>query len=238
MLGLTVSSDGATLFLEDFSDNSASPNMALGTGHGSPVTNFTGAFNITSGSNSRIYLGTNNTDYSTIDFTLEADVTVPSAIFSNPWTMAFLGMGSPNADGANFGEPLTGPDIMMVLRADDLGNFGNLKARDNDVGGNTSIYDNIGLTAGTHGMRMDWNATTSQATYLFDLGNDGTYDPALTFVVNGADNGFSGINSQLFVGGGNGLTIDNISVTSPVPEPSSALLGALGVLALGARRRR
>ena len=152
--------------------------------------------------------------------------------------MAFLGMGGPNADGANYGEPLTGSDIMMVLRADDLGNGGNLKARDNNVGESTSIYDNIGLTVGTHGMRMDWNATTSQATFLFDLGNDGTYDPALTFVVNGSDNGFSGSNSQLFVGGGNGLTIDNISVTSPVPEPSSALLGALGFFILGALRRR
>ena len=73
---------------------------------------------------------------------------------------------------------------------------------------------------------------------MFDLGNDGTYDPALTFTVNGADNSFTASNSQLFVGGGNGLTFDNVSVTSPVPEPSSALLCALGAFALGARRRR
>ena len=98
--------------------------------------------------------------------------------------------------------------------------------------------NNIGLTAATHGMRMDWNATTSQAIFMFDLGNDGTYDPALTFTVNGADNSFTASNSQLFVGGGNGLTFDNVSVTSPVPEPSSALLCALGAFALGARRRR
>ncbi len=236
MVGLTVSSNGATLFTEDFSDNSASPNMALGTGHGSPTTTTTGNFTITSGSNSRIYLGTNDTNYSTIDFSFEADVTVPSAIFSNAWTMAFLGMGSPNADSGAFGEPLTGSNIMMVLRGDD-GPGGNLKARDNDAGGGTNIYNNIGLTAGTHGMRMDWNATTMQATYLFDVGNDGSYDPALTFVVNGADNGFTASNSQLFVGGGNGLSFDNISVTAPIPEPSAALLCGLGVLGLLRRRR-
>ena len=171
VVGLTVSSEGAILFTEDFSDNSASPNMAVGIGHGSPTTSTTGNFTITSGSNSRIYLGTNDTNYNTIDFTFEADVTVPVAIFSDPWTMVFLGMGSSNADGGAYGEPLTGSNIMTVLRADDLGNFGNLKARDNDVGGGTSIYDNIGLTVATHGMRMDWNATSKQATFLFDLNN-------------------------------------------------------------------
>ena len=236
LVGFTLSANGAVLFSEDFSDNSASPNMLLGAGFGSPTTTTTGDFTITSGSNSRIYLGTNDTDYSTIDFSFEADVTVSSAIFSNAWTMAFLGMGSPNADGGAFGEPLTGSNIMMVLRGDD-GPGGNLKARDNDLGGGTNIYNNIGLTAGTHGMRMDWNATTMQATYFFDVGNDGTYDdPALTFVVNGADNGFTASNSQLFVGGGNGLVFDNINVTA-VPEPSLALLSGLGVLGLLRRRR-
>lgn len=235
MASLTVSSHGATLFTEDFSDNSASPNMALGTGHGSPQTNFTGAFTITSGSNSRIYLGTNDTNYNTIDFTFEVDVTVPVAIFSDPWTIAFLGMGSPNANGGSYGEPTTGSNIVMALRADDLGNFGNLTSRDN--GAFSPQQNPIGLTVATHGMRMDWNATSKQATFLFDLNNDGTYDPALTFVVNGADNGFTGSNSQLFLGGGNGLIFDNISVTAPVPESSAALLGGLGVLGLLRRRR-
>ena len=236
MVGLTLSSNGATTFTEDFSDNSPNPNMLTGSLFGSATTDYTGGnFKITSGSSSRIYLGTNDTDYSTNDFTFEADVTVPSAIFNNAWTIAFIGMGSTTPNAGSYGEPVTGSNIVMALRADDLGNTGNLSSRDN--GAFSPQFNGLGLTIGTHGMRMDWNATTKLATFLFDLGNDGTYDPALTFVVNGSDNGFTGSNSQLFVGGGNGLIFDNISITS-VPEPSSVLLGGLGVLSLARRRRK
>lgn len=232
MVGLTVSSNGATLFTEDFSDNSANPNMATGTGFGSPTTTTTGAFTITSGDGNRIYLGTNNADYSTIDFTFEADVFVPN--LGSPWGIAFLGMGNRDA-GGGFGEPLVGSNIMMALRGTDDFPSGSLTSRDNGAFG--AAFSNIGLTATTHGMRMDWDATTMQATFLFDLGNDGTYDPALTFTRNGADNGFTASNSQLFLGGGNGLSFDNISVTAPIPEPSAALLCGLGVLGLLRRRR-
>jgi hypothetical protein len=229
MVGLTVSSNGAILFTEDFSDNSAAPNMAVGTGFGSPTTTTTGSFTITSGPNNRIYLGTNDTNYSTINFTFEADVFVPN--LGSPWGIAFLGMGSRDA-GGGFGEPSVGSNLMMALRGTDDSASGSLTSRDNGVAANA--FFNIGLTATTHGMRMDWNATTQQATFLFDLGNDGTYDPGLTYVVNGADNGFTASNSQLVLGGGNGLSFDNISV---IPEPSAALLGGLGILGLLRRRR-
>ncbi len=231
---LTVSAKGATFFTEDFSDNSASPNMALGTGYNSPTTDFTGAFTITSGDSNRIYLGTNDTDYSAVDFVFEADVTIPN--LGSPWSIAFLGMGSSNANGGFYGEPTTNQNVITALRPDE-GDGGNLSSRDNGVFGGPH-FSGIGLTTATQGMRMEWNATSKLATFLFDVGNDGTYDPALTFTVDGSNNGFTGSNSQLFVGGGNGTTFDNISITAPVPEPTSALLCALGGLALSVRRRR
>lgn len=233
MVGLTVSANGAISFTEDFSDN-LSQNMTLGAGLPGAATNFTGAFNITSGTGSRIYLGSNDTNYNTVDFTFEADVTYSN---NNAWGIAFWGMGTSIANTLQFGEPNTSSVIAMTLRTDDTGGLGNLAGRDN---ANSAVVTGINsMTIGlpsTHGLRMDWVAATSQATFMFDLNNDGTYEPARTFTINGADNGFTGANSQLFVGGGFGLTFDNINV-AVVPEPSAALLGGLGVLGLLRRRR-
>lgn len=231
MAGLTAVSHGASSFTEDFSDNSASPNMVLGTGFGSPVTNTTGAFTITSGDGARIYLGTNDSDYSLFDFTFEADVSVPATTSS--WAIAFFGMGNAST-AAGISEPTNGPGISMLLRNDN----DNLENLDNGFVSTSKVNSGIvAATFRTHGVRMEWNATTQLATFLFDLGNDGTYDAPLTFSVDGSNNGFTGTNSQLFLGGGNGLSFDNISVVSAVPEPSAALLGGLGVLGLLRRRR-
>ena len=85
-------------------------------------------------------------------------------------------------------------------------------------------------------MRMEWNAASAQATFLFDTNNDngpGLYDFSYTRSV--LTTTFNSTNSRLFIGGGNGLSFDNIVVT--VPEPSAALLGGLGVLGLLRRRR-
>ena len=233
MVGLTVAANGAISFTEDFSDN-LSQNMTVGTGHGSPVTNVTGAFNITSGTGSRIYLGSNDTNYNTVDFTFEADVTYSQ---NDPWGIAFWGMGTSNANTSQFGEPNAGSVIAMTLRTDDTGGLGNLAGRDNSA--STTVTGINGMTIGlpsTHGVCMEWVAATSQATFKFDLNNDGTYEPARNFTIDGSNNSFTSSNSRLFVGGGFGLKFDNIVVTA-VPEPSAALLGGLGVLALLRRRR-
>lgn len=236
MAGLTATSYGALSFTEDFSDGTASPNMAIGNVFGSDITSTssgpTGVFSYGTTDSSRIYLGTNDTDYGLQNVTFEADVKFTS--LSSAWSMVFFGLGGRDAVAANFGEPLTGAYLMGVIRPDENGT-GNLQSR-NSFGGSALAFSGIGLTAGsTHGIRMEWNAALSQATFLFDLNNDGTYDPALTYTSTVAPSTFTASNSRLVIGGGNGLSFDNIVVT--VPEPSAALLGGLGVLALLRRRR-
>jgi hypothetical protein len=227
MVSLALSSHGAALFTEDFLSNTTGPNMTAGTGFGSPTTTTTGNFTITSGESSRIYLGTNDVDYSSIDFTFRADVTAPN--YLNDWSIIFLGMGSSTPVAGTYGEPLTGSNLMMALRGGDQ-TFG---ARNNGV---SSSLPALGLTATTHGIKMDWNAVSQSATFGYDAENDGDYTGPNDKTYSLTGSGFTSTNSQLFLGGGNGLIFDNISVTS-VPEPSAALLGALGVLCLARRRR-
>jgi hypothetical protein len=152
-VGLTLSSHGATLFNEDFTDNSPSPNMTVGTpftfggGPGPATATTAGSFTITSGENNRIYLGTNDVDYSSIDFTFRADVTAPN--FANDWSIIFLGMGSSTPAAASYGEPVTAtPNLMMALRGSD-----NTFGTRND-GANLNSGTALGLTATTHGIKM------------------------------------------------------------------------------------
>ncbi len=217
----------AMLFTEDFSSETPGSNMTLGTGHGSPVTSFDNQnFHITSGTGSRIYLGTNDLDYSTINFVFEATVTVPDT--SDPWAMAFMGMGTTTPDSGLHGEP-SFPGIYTVLSP--------VHNRALHKNGNfftgTEWADNLAISNATHRLRMEWDATTEAAIFSIDVGNTGTFGHSSGSIV--AADTFDN-NSRLFVGGGNGLIFDDISV---VPEPASWLL-LLSALACGllVRRRR
>jgi alpha-L-arabinofuranosidase len=197
-----------TAVVENFSGNSAGPNFTLGTGLGSPTATFDGSFTVTSGESSRIYLGTNRTDFSKADFIFEADVTIPN--LTSPWSIPFIGMGKAIAVSANnsYGEPLTIPHVLMLVRNDE----NRLVARDNSSSALANDYSlsNVPITVGTHRLRMSWNATTKIATFAIDLGNNGSYD--YSFPVDGSTNGFDATNSQLLLGGGNGVSFDNISI--------------------------
>lgn len=238
---LTGAASGAVLFTENFSSNTAGPNMAVGTGFGSPTTSFaSGDFRITSGTGSRVYLGTNNTDYSTISFVFEADVTKPvyADTTNGAWGITFFGMGSSAAGAAGVsGEPINGSDLLMAVRWD----TGNIESRDNATTATGTAQGTHGValgTATTMGLRMTWNSGTGSALFEFDRENDGVYNGAndRNFTLNGGDNGFNASNSQLILGGGNGLIFDNVSVT---PEPASlGLLAAGAMLAAGRQRGR
>lgn len=232
LLGSAAFLPAATFFTEAFSDGAIGTNFTIGTGFGTPTTSFaTNDFTVTSGTGSRVYLGTVATDYSTVNFVFQATVTVPNA---DAWAIAFFGMGNPTAGSAVFGEPITGSNLFMAVRHD-ITPTNRLESRDNATSAVGTNQGNIPAAAnGTHLLRMTWNAATQSAFFEYDSGNNGSIDQS--FTVNGADNGFNGSNSQLVLGGGNGIKFDNISVTS-VPEPSIALLGGLGALALLRRRR-
>ncbi len=87
-----------------------------------------------------------------------------------------------------------------------------LELRGTDGG---SAFDNGGSVA------QIWAGTTDLGTYTLDQ---------LT-----TTNGYFGLAS--YRDGGTGGTVDNFSITATVPEPSAALLGGLGLLALLRRRR-
>jgi hypothetical protein len=198
-----------TYLFEDFGDNSPEPDMALGAAdYGTPTTDFAGAFTITSGAGSRIYLATKSTDFSAVDFVFEAEVTVPDT--TEPGSIAFFGMGNPSPDPGYYGEPLSAPNALMAVRNDSA----SLQKRDN---GPSRVKEVTGLSipGGTHLLRMRWDKDTQQATFEFDQSNNGSIDG--TFTVDGSDNGFDATNAQLLLGGGNGLSFDNILVRIPAP---------------------
>ena len=238
LLGTAGMASGATFFTEDFSDNSASPNMSLGTPFGTPTTDFTGDFTINEPSNlsdgERIYLGTNDTDYSAVDFIFEAEVTYPSVYTGGgnaAWGWGFFGMGSADASAGNF-EPDTTNRLATMFAA----SSGTLYSKDLGVQG-TQVTGLTGLLGSTHLVRLTWDSTTKMGLFEFDLGNNGSIDES--FTIDGSNNGFDATNSQLYLGGGRGITWDNISVTV-VPEPNSMtilVLACLGIT-IGVRRRR
>ena len=235
----------AVSFTEDFSDNSPGPHMALGAGFGSPTTNFTGDFTITSGDSNRIYLGTTATDYFAQNFTFEATATMPAS--TSPWGVAFFGMGSHNAAGG-VGEP-DFPSALAVIRPDTFTASGQpqFETRDSEGSQVTSADTFVIIPSPSslaHRLRMTWDAGTQQALFEMDHSyTGGPFTSDFSLIVDGSDNGFSAANSRLLLGGGNSLTFDDIVVTLEsdlpgVPELSSLVLLGAGTLLLFRKLRR
>jgi hypothetical protein len=219
---------GANFFTEDFSDNSPRPNMILGNGStdkvqgftGSPTTDFQGAFKITSGEGKRIYLATKGNDYADLNFRFDATVSMPNT--TNAWAYAFIGMGDHNATGG-YGEP----GMPSIAAAIDPAAESVFRGRDNGQGVSDTPIANPRL--GKHRVRMTWNAITKLALFELDLGYTGEFSADHKMIIDGSDNGFTSSNSRLFVGGGDGVTFDDISVTA-VPGSDTDVLWIIGAV--------
>jgi FecR-like protein len=201
-------------FVEDFQSGEPGPHLALGIQGGSPTADFSrGTFAITSGEGSRVYLGTRSTNYASVDFVFEATAIMPEG--TNPWSDAFFGMGNSTPEGS-VSEPAA-PNILAVIRIDDETANG-LETRDckfvNSNRPDSGVVISPKLSGKTVRLRMTWNAQTQAALFEFDTEHaSGPFQPTYYLTADGSDNGFERWNSQLILGGGNGLQFDDIRVT-------------------------
>ncbi len=229
-------------FTENFSGGGPGPNLTLGTPGGSATVSYASdAFTVTSGSGPRIYLGTNSADYSTVSFTFAATAIFPAT--TDPGAIAFFGMGSSNATGSYY-EPASPPNALAVIVDGWTGYSGTgytLGTRDNgSVGPNTTISSDSDVLGDTERIQMSWNAATQQALFQLETKyTGGPFIPNYSETINAATYGFNATNSQLILGGGDGLQFTDVVVIA-TPEPASLVLIGIGAALLlwKARRRR
>jgi len=209
-----VGTDAATFFSEDFSGG-ASPNMAMTDSI--DRAGYTGSLQNNhldyAGDNAawedlleyRQYIRTTDSDYLTVDFRYEATVTIAAG--SSAWADVMFGMGNGTAV-APHGEP-EGPNIGISPEGGSTFTryiLNGVRTRDGRSGG-----------VGTHRLRMDWNATTQMAEVSIDQNYNGTFAADGGYTLAGANaGGIDANNSYLFVGGGEGIVVDDISVSSPL----------------------
>jgi hypothetical protein len=85
---------------------------------------------------------------------------------------------------------------------------------------------------------MLWDPITRIATFDIDKNYaGGAFVSDFSFTLDGSDNGFNSTNSQLLLGGGWGVSFDDISVAI-IPEPSTLVLLVLGLISLAAYARK
>lgn len=196
----------AISFSNDFSSNTAGPNMNVGPGVGGASFDFSGDNALSP--NGRITLRTNDTDYASTDFTFEVTVTMAGTDNSDGWP--FWGMGEGDTSGGApinpklLGQLLStaGGTVERYLGYDD--NFPTVPEQDFPLDEN-----------GTHRLRMEWDSTTELGTFSADMDWPGTgFTPDFSFVKDGSDNGFDLRNSRLYVLGGGGVSFDDIQVNA------------------------
>lgn len=156
----------------------------------------------------RSYLGTIDTDFSGVGFVAEVTVTIPAGGSATQTAFFGLGVGSPN--------PFFSfePSVVPVFYSRTFGplfNNGAMDQNDNGVelGGTEGVAG-----AGTHRLRLVWDAATMQATFSIHKNYAGGpfVASATLAAVNGADNGFTAASSRIFFGGAGGTSFDDLVI--------------------------
>jgi hypothetical protein len=254
LLVFCASANGAVSFNEDFSSNTAGPNLGLKGGSSANIDFSAGNARFTgtepTGSE-RAYIGTSTNFNLAQDFTVEVEVTVPSTGGGNG--VALLGFGSGTPGDSSIGgapsyyEPSAGAAAYIALIPDDFAAPNTSKVAYADFNaGNTggtadNLYQSSGndviLGSGTHRVRMTYSASTSTLTFSYQEDGIGSFID-LAPGINIGDNGFDSTSGQIFMGGAGGVIYDNVNVTV-IPEPTQAamlLIVSAGVMLRRARR--
>lgn len=250
LLTFCASANGAVSFSEDFSSNTAGPNLGLKGGSAANIDFSAGNARFTGTESTgaqRAYIGTSTNFNLAQDFIVEVEVTVPSAGGGNGVALFGFGSGTPgdssSGGGPSYYEPSAGPSAYVALIPDDFGNpstnskisYADFNAA-NTGGTAATLYQSGGndviLGSGTHRLRMAYSASTTTLTFSYQEDGIGSFID-LGPGINIGDNGFDSTTGQIFMGGAGGVTYDNVNV-SVIPEPSHitmfALLSAGGLL--------
>lgn len=168
------------------------------------------------------YINFANTNNTPIQFSFDY---VSTSADPTDWVGFMVGQTSAWMDSAG----ANGPTEFSALFRN---NGGGVRWLDGGAGTNFSYTKTGSITVelrNTVGTGSAFNGTGSVLQFWEGANSIGT------FTIHQLDN--TGGNSNFIITNWGGGTIDNFRVTATIPEPSAALLGGLGVLALLRRRR-
>jgi hypothetical protein len=207
---------GATYFSTDFSGATVPANLEENESPMNPTVTYGGQ--ATWGNvDARSYLRTTDSDYTTVDFTAEVNVTTVSG--AGAWGVAWFGFS--NAVEASYQEPgPTNRRHTIVVGNDTSWQAGNITLR-------SALGDSDGIgsiTVGTHRLRMTHLADTGgPGTVRFQVDKDytgGTFFADWTSVAYDVSTiGLDNTNSKVMFGGGRAISYDDFAVAAPPSAP-------------------
>ena len=241
LMCVAAAASAAQFFTEDFSGGTLPGNMELTT-HWAHPSLYGGSLteHVDYGNNYahweemtyyRQYIRTKDSDYSSVSFVFEATVTVTNASYGE----VIYGMGDVTGTVGS-GQP-GHPCIGAMESKHSTRRYKLISTADNDDGLTDASWGNFSNAnrrpnpkEAPFRVRMEWDATAKTATMSIDSNFDGIFNADQSFVISsnevaGADGLTGGVfdasNSHLFIGGGFGVTVDDISVFPALPQEVS-----------------